>query len=95
MYNQLKRTIYQSPCGFYRVVEYVDIEHKFESPEDHALGAFGYSLEYWNPTPNHGWTHLDSTCGCIGAYHETDYNHECITEFKETITKLIKKDQAT
>ena len=50
-------------------------------------GVYGYRLEKWNSKVNHGWEHVDSCWGFVGA-HETE-NHCIINEFKETIRRGI------
>lgn len=47
-------------------------------------GVFGYALETWNPTPDHGWEHVDSCWGFVGQYSpsEETFNHYIVEELQ-------------
>ena len=68
-------------------------ETQFESLVD-QVGVFGYVLERWNPNPGHGWEHIDSCWGFVGAYdpNSTNYNHYIVDEMKATIEREINKE---
>jgi hypothetical protein len=54
--------------------------------------AYGFMLEYWDPTIGQGWQHVDSCFGFIGKYNPKDsrFNHYIVKELKTLIPKKVK-----
>jgi hypothetical protein len=47
-------------------------------------GVYGYELQRWNAEPDHGWEHVDSCWGFIGAYSASN-DHYIVDELKGSI----------
>jgi hypothetical protein len=63
-------------------------ERSFEAMVQ-AEGVYGYRLERWNPEVGHGWEHIDSCWGFIGAYRPDDAlcNHYIVDEFRQAMNE--------
>ena len=57
-------------------------------------GVYGYTLEYWDATPNVGWKHVDSCWGFVGMYNPNDdmFNHYIVDELKNAIPLVAKRN---
>lgn len=68
-------------------IEKLKLEEKQFEKLVNDVGVYGYTLEKWNPMPDHGWEHVDSCWGFVGSYdpNEEHYNHYIVDELKGKI----------